>query len=338
MKPETMTLGPSAFSYMCELVKILPEIKEIAYSDLRTVVSTAAPFDKDTAKKMKQIYGLYLHNAMGTSETQQVLTTLLCEKDELEEENIKLGKPIAGVEIGLKKFRNDMYKLYVNSPFGCKNIIGEKNKSDDNFFYTGDIVKLGKNYSIIYVCRENKDFFKSGYGAKVPISFVKNYYKELYEKTSYIEFFPIDTFNLSFGLGALIFVDEKNILKGRIKDEKIIKKYQNLIEKINNNLKNEIEPFEYEQRSISRFILINVEAPKTFKGTFSKYQIEKQYTDEIYDLKYSNDLKSGVVSLKGFRNVYLDFLLRYSPLRSQKVRKVFLRLILWHNKKKQFES
>ena len=327
MQPENMTLGPSSFNYLLEYIKLVPEIKSLAFSNLKTVVSTGASYNQEIACKMKQIMNLYLHNAYGTSETQQVLTTLLCKSEQLDDEYISLGKPIAGVKIGLIKFNEDSYRLYIKTPFGHKKEIGKKSINPGKYYYWGDIVKIGKDNSIIYVGRENRDFFKTGFGLKIPISYIKKYYKELYDNVRHIEYYPFENINFSFGLCALIFVNETNLALGRVTDKKIIKKYYDVISDINLHLKNIIEPFEYEQVTISRFLLINGGISKTIKGTISKDKLESDYKNEIYDLKHSNDISCGVKNLRGSENLYLKFLLKYSPLRFSIFRKAIFKLL-----------
>lgn len=328
MKPEVMTLGPSSFRLILELITVVPEVKDLAFSELRTVVSTGAPYSKKIAEEMKKQFGLYLHNAYGTTETQQVLTTVLCNEQELSLYDVTLGKPLNGVTLGLKKYDGDLYKLFVKTPFGHKSIIGEKIINAHEFFYTGDIVKQEKINILTYIGREQKDFIKSGYGAKVPITYLQEYYKELYEKVNHIEYYAFETFNYSLGVAALIFITDEHLPKGRITNKRIIKKYYNQIIKINSHLRQTLEPFEYEQRKIIRFLLINSNVFHTLKGTISSSTLEIQFEDEIYDILQTNNPKSGVQNLPYFKSVFLMFLIQYTPLRQYKLRRLLMKILL----------
>ena len=328
MKPEVMTLGPSSFRLILELITLVPELKDLAFSELRTVVSTGAPYSKKIAEEMKKHFGLHLHNAYGTTETQQVATTILCNEQELPLYEGSLGKPLNGVTLGLKKYNDDLYKLYVKTAFSYKSILDKKINPANEFFYTGDIVKHEKNNVLKYIGREQKDFIKSGYGAKVPITFLEEYYKELYERVNHIEFYAFETFNFSLGVAALIFITDEHLAKGRVTNQKSIKKYYNQIIKINSHLRRTLESFEYEQRKIIRFLLVNSNVSRTSKGMVSHFTLETHFEDEIYDLLHSNDPKSGVKNLPYLRSVFLMFLVRYTPLREKKLRKLLMKIIL----------
>ena len=328
MKPEVMTLGPSSFRLILELITLVPEIKDLAFSELRTVVSTGAPYSKKIAEEMKKHFGLHLHNAYGTTETQQVATTILYNEQELPLYEVSLGKPLNGVTLGLKKYNDDLYKLYVKTPFSYKSIIDKKITPANEFFYTGDIVKHEKNNVLTYIGREQKDFIKSGYGAKVPITYLEEYYKELYERVNHIEYYAFETFNFSLGVAALIFITDEHLTKGRVTNQKSIKKYYNQIIKINSHLRRTLKPFEYEQRKIIRFLLVNSNVLRTSKGMVSHLTLETQFGDEIYDLLHSNNPKSGVKNLPYLRSVFLMFLVRYTPLREKKLRKLLMKIVL----------
>jgi len=328
MKPETITMGPSSIDMILDFISLIPELRSLVFSELKIVISTGAPFDIKTAKKIKEIFNITLHNAFGTTETQQVLTTVLDNDKNKGYYNLELGKPFYGVSIGLKKFKNKTYKLFIKSPYCCKVIIDEKNIKLDEFFYTGDIVKLEDDHKLIYVEREKVDFFKSGYGVKIPILIMKKYYQELYKKADYIEFFSYSSFNYTLGVAALILINNNDLPQGRITDEKTIKKYYNFIKKINYSLFNVLEPFEYERRTITRFILVNIRNMKDFKGDFSRDKIKEQFENEIKDLLCSNEKKSGIINLASLKSYYLIFLLKNLFFKSKKIRKLILEFFL----------
>ncbi len=333
MRPEVMTLAPNSFQYLLELITLVPEVKDLAFSNLRTVVSTSAPYSHTIAEGMRRHFNLPLHNAYGLTETQQVLTTLLGDSPPQPLGQITMGGLIAGVSLGLQKYDADLYKLYVKSPYGHSAILAETQMPAEEFFASGDIVRYKAPNILIYIGRENKDFIKSGFGAKVSIASLKDFYKELYQHVHHIEYMAYETFNFSLGIAALIFLSDPTLPQGRITDKKTIRTYYHRIKTINNQLRQHLEPFEYEQWKIARFLLINHSVPKTQKGTVSSFSIDTQFHQEKQDLIHSNNPRTGVKNMEQLSSTIIRFLLLYTPLRSRKIRKPILRLFL--RKKKQ---
>jgi len=336
MKPETVTLGPSSIDIILESVKLLPETRDIAFSNLRTIVSTGATYNKKIAKNIKEYFGITMHNAYGTSETQQVLTTLLDDVVTISDDVI-LGKPFAGVSIGLEKYENDLYKLYVKSPFGHKYCIDVNAEKDhqypEEFFYTGDIVRTDENNRLFFIGRENRDFFNTGYGLKVPIFFIKKSYKILYEKSDHIEYFPAKSSKITYCNAALIFIYKKNIPPGIVKDKRIIKDFTKYINDANNTLKKTIEPFEFEHRTIKKFLLINSKAPRTKKKNVSSYIIEKQYKNEINLLKTTINSRYGVKCVLSFTEKIYNSFLNIIFFNNVFLKKIYLKFISFKHKK-----
>jgi len=286
MKPEHITGGPSVFNLLLELMRNFPEIKSSLRLHIKTIVSSGAPHDSKTSRAVESIFGIRVNNAYGTTETQQALSTVLYDK--ADGEKLKsLGLPLPGVNIGLKKLSsgNDYYKLFINSPFGAKKLIGEENQGNGvpkGFFYLGDIVRLEEKDRLIYVGRENRDFLKDGFGVKIPLSMMKKYYKNLYEKAVHIEYYPVKN---KPGLGALIIIDNNSLPQGQITDRSMIKQFSHLLAEMNASLFKNLEPFEFRHRFISRFVLVNSQVPKTGKGTVSKYKIESRFENAIDALR-----------------------------------------------------
>ena len=81
MQPEHVTGGPAVYRALLELVRVFPDLKENGLGSLRCVVSSGAPFDEEMARRIEAALGLGLHNALGTTETMQVLSTVLTEDD-----------------------------------------------------------------------------------------------------------------------------------------------------------------------------------------------------------------------------------------------------------------
>jgi long-subunit acyl-CoA synthetase (AMP-forming) len=269
MKPEHITGGPSVFNLLLELMRNFPELKDNLGSFMKTVISSGAPNNSQTAKAIESAFGLTMHNAFGMTETQQILSTLLFDKSS--PEHLKsLGPPLPGVTIGLKRLtdQNGFYRLYVNSPFGYKRIMGEdsNNGGPGNFFNTGDIVSLDEGNRIIYRGRENRDFIKDGFGVKIPLDCMRRYYERLYAQAEHVEYFPIKS---NPGMAAMIFIRNSSVQQGKVAENRVIRHYARLINEMNARLYKKLEPFEFRHRFISRFVLINSVVPKTVKGNVS---------------------------------------------------------------------
>lgn len=284
MKPEHITGGPAVYDLFLELMRNYPELKIQLKSSLKTLISSGAPIKQTVAKAFYSSFGLTMFNALGITETQQVTNTLLCKN--LNGISPKsLGNPLPGVEIGLHNIssKDNLYKLYIKSPFGATKLLtnkGEDSLTTNGFFDTGDIVHVHNN-EIEYYSRETKDFFKDGFGVKIPLVKVNKYYKDIFKYISHVELFAIKN---TPGLGALLFIPNKSTANRIISDDKQINKYSQRIGEINATLYKTLEPFEYRHRVIRRFVLINKTVPKTEKGTLSQSKIEILFKDIINEL------------------------------------------------------
>ncbi len=328
MKPEVITLGPSSFGLVVDFIKLFPEIKKQVFSELKTIVSTGSSYSKKISDDWLKQTGLVLHNAYGLIETQQFTSTVI--SNSFNPSKPSLGKPFAGVTIGLKKYNYDTYKLYVKTCFGHKYLIDpSRNKKiyPNEFLDTKDIVKIDECKNIFFSSRQNLDYVKNGFGAKVPIKTMEKYYKSLYSKVDHIEYYATETMSFNLGIASLIFICEKNIEKGRVTDKKTIKKYSKIIKNINKILEKTIEPFEFDNRAISRFLLINSPVPKTRKNTISKHIIDVNYKDEICDLKKSNNKNIGVTNILRTKQKIFFFLQKILPVNSKIFRSLILKII-----------
>jgi long-subunit acyl-CoA synthetase (AMP-forming) len=276
MNPEHITGGPAVYKTFLELFRVYPELKSVISNNLKTLISSGAPYDPSTASEVFNATGLFLHNAYGTTETQQVFSTLLSDPSSYNNDRIPLGHPLPGVSVGLIRIDHDQdhYRLYVKSAFSHKLSISSEGLSYNDFFDSGDIVYLDENKCFFYVRRANLDFFKDSFGVKIPVSSIREYYKKLGEVSEYIEYYPITNFP---GLAALIFINEKSLPAGLVKEIKVLKKYASYIEEINNRLIENIESFEFQHRHLGRIALINQIPPQTGKGTISVKQINIQW-------------------------------------------------------------
>ena len=295
MNPEHITGGPAVYNTFLELFRVFPEIKTVLSKNLKTIVSSGAAFDKGTAHEIFNATGLHLHNAFGTTETQQVLSTLLSPEFILSDNLIPLGRPLPGVSIGLIKSETGErdFRLFIRSDFGHEHCIGEDSLSSDKFFETGDIICLDEGNNFFYVRRANLDYFKDSFGVKIPVSSIREYYNSLSKSSVHAEFYPIMN---SPGLAALLFIDDDFVSPGLVTDNRILKKLSGIFEEANNRLITTVEPFEFQHRHVCRIAVVNRPPPRTGKGTISVKQINIDYRELISRLTDTRKDACGIES------------------------------------------
>ena len=295
MKPEHITGGPAVYNTFLEFFRIFPEIKALISNNLKTLVSSGAAYDNMTAHEVYNATGIRLHNAFGTTETQQVFSTLLSHGNVFDEIMIPLGNPLPGVSIGLIRTDSETnhFRLYVKSVFGHKYCIGDNEDNTNKYFDTGDIVFLDERNCFFYIRRTSFDYFKDCFGVKIPILKIREYYNSLVNSVLHAQFYPVMNFP---GLAALVFINDGSISSGQVNDARILKKFSGVFEEINNRLINIIEPFEFQHRHVCRIAIINMAPPKTGKGTISVKQINAEYHDLISRLTDIRKDHSGIES------------------------------------------
>lgn len=295
MKPEHITGGPAVYNTFLEFFRIFPEIKPIISNNLKTLVSSGAAYDNMTAHEVYNATGIRLHNAFGTTETQQVFSTLLSHVNVFDESMIPLGNPLPGVSIGLIRTDSETnhFRLYVKSVFSHRYCIGDDEDNTNKYFDTGDIVYLDERNCLFYIRRASLDYFKDCFGVKIPILKIREYYNSLINSVLHVQFYPVMNFP---GLAALLFINDGSISSGQVNDARILKKFSGVFEEINNRLINTIEPFEFQHRHVCRIAIINMAPPKTGKGTISIKQINAEYNDLISSLTDIRKNASGIES------------------------------------------
>ncbi|MEI7726385.1 MAG: aminotransferase class III-fold pyridoxal phosphate-dependent enzyme [Bacteroidota bacterium] len=291
MKPAHITGGPAVYNLFLELYRLYPELKSSLSPHLTTLISSGAGYNPATAKEVFNAIGLQLHNAFGTTETQQVFSTLLSKASVFNHGLLPLGNPLPGVSVGLisSDTGKDCYQMYLHSVFGHKYCIGEDETGE--YFDTGDLVTLTDDQSLLFVGRASKDYFKDSFGVKIPVRALKEYYQGLFDQIHHAEFFPMVNFP---GLSALLFVDEPGQPEGIMTQPAVLKKYASVIEGLNDRLKDRIEPFEFYHRHICRIALVNQPPPCTRKGTISSKEIYLTYEEVIERLQDCRKDTAGI--------------------------------------------
>ena len=290
MKPAHITGGPAVYNAFLELYRLYPELKLSLSPYLKTLISSGAGYNPVTAHEVFDAIGLQLHNAFGTTETQQVFSTLLSKNSIFSHGLLPLGSPLPGVSVGLIRSDAgaDCYHLFLRSVFGHRYSIGE---DEQEYFDTGDIVTLTEDQSLLFVGRANRDYFKDSFGVKIPVEVLKTYYRSLFDQVLHAEFFPMVNFP---GLSSLLFIEEKGQPAGILNQPSVLKRYAGVIEGINDHLKDRIEPFEFYHRHICRIALVNQPPPYTRKGTISSKEIRLGFDELIERLQDCRKDAAGI--------------------------------------------
>jgi acetylornithine/succinyldiaminopimelate/putrescine aminotransferase/predicted amino acid dehydrogenase/acyl-coenzyme A synthetase/AMP-(fatty) acid ligase len=293
MKPSHITGGPAVYNTFFELFRIYPELKSGLKPYFKTLVSSGASYNPVTAKEVSDATGLSLHNAFGTTETQQVLSTLLSQISVFQHGLVPLGKPLPGVSVGLIKSETgtNHYRMFLKSVFSHKQCIDKDEITGRDFYDSGDIVILDDNKDLFYYGRASQDYFKDNFGVKIPVNTLRNYYNELLCSILHAEFYPILNFP---GISSLLFISDSNLPEGAVTDNRVLKKYAGIIEGINNRLINTIEAFEFQHRHICRIAVLNQSPPLTRKGSISVKEINFTWHSLIERLTDTRMEASGI--------------------------------------------
>lgn len=313
MKPEHVTGGPAVYNLLLELMRNFPELKESMARNFKVLISSGAPINSKTVREIESVFGIRMQNAYGTTETQQALTTLLFDHPTAREMD-SLGVPLPGISIGLKVVSGEpgLYRFFIKSPFGMKMApakSGESSGCPPYYFETGDIIRFEDN-KIYYVGRENKDFFKDGFGVKIPLAIIQDYYTRLFDLAGHISFYPVQG---KPGLAALIFIDNQQIPPGKVTDRTLINSYLDLITETNTRLFNTLEPFEVRHRFITRFVLLNGPPPRTVKGGVSQYKIDMEHGELVVNLTDPLSPDRSVQDVRSIINITNTYTRQHNP-------------------------
>jgi len=295
MKPEHMTGGPAAFRLLLEMMRLFPELKTNLIPHMKAMVSSGAVLNPDISSEIKSIFNIDIFNAFGTTETQQVLSSMLMPETE-PDSRVSLGNPLPGVVLKLMPFAGDNnYQLHIKSPFGCKKMLSDNGceKNSNGFFYTGDIVRY-ENKKLLYAGRENTDFFKDGFGVKISLRQIKDFYRILISACDHVECFALQN---QPGLAALVFLSKRH-KKRNGSTEHNQYDFKQLIRKINDTLFASLDPFIYRHYTIRRFTIITKMPPRTAKGNVSTNQIKKQFSALIKDLTGVFPVEKSIQTVK----------------------------------------
>ncbi|MBI5479103.1 MAG: aminotransferase class III-fold pyridoxal phosphate-dependent enzyme [Deltaproteobacteria bacterium] len=323
MRPEHVTGGPAVYRALLELARVFPELKETCLRDLRTAVSLGAPFDSDTARKLEVAVGTRLANAFGTTETMQVTTTLLGDRDGRAPH--WLGEPLPGVRIGLERAGEggDLYRMHVSSPFACAGYLADEGEGEarlGEWIATGDLL-TDRADGLRFVGREGRDFVKDGFGVKVPLVRVAGWYAALGDPVEHVECFPLRE---EPGLAALVFLrpDVPGVSRSplAVTRRTVLDRVESLIEARTEELRAELEEFEFRHLTVVRLACVAADVPRTGKGTCDRVAVHRAHRHLLEQLTGPVLKRPGLVHFERERFSRTRYVRLTSPRRGEVMR------------------
>jgi acetylornithine/succinyldiaminopimelate/putrescine aminotransferase/predicted amino acid dehydrogenase/acyl-coenzyme A synthetase/AMP-(fatty) acid ligase len=322
MRPQHVTGGPAVFRTLLEFVRYFPHLKTSLTRHLRCAVSSGAPFDDEMSERWEAALGVRLENAFGTTETQQVLSTLVTGPFAR-----GLGNPLPGVELRLQPLQADgssgPYRLQVRSPFGCSGTLGEGDAEPaaaPEWYDTGDLVELSCD-GLRHAGREGDDFIKDGFGVKLPRTLLQRRYAGLGTPVEHLELFPIRD---EPGLAALVFVDPGDLRPDAFPAPdpaaNATDRVGALLEARHERLRAELDDMELRHLTITRFACIAGLPPRTTKGTVAVAGLRQLHADTIRDLMNPWVRRPGLVQLDRERRHQPDTVRLVRPLLGELLR------------------
>ena len=293
MKPRHVTGGPAVFHALLELARVFPDLKENGIGSLRCAVSSGAPFDRHMAQRVRTALGLELHNAFGTTETMQVLSTLVGPSDAAG----TMGGPLPGVKIALVPVADDgsTRALFVHSPFGCAGSIeasgGIRGFTPAPLWYaTGDLVER-TGAGLQYVGRERDEIVNDRLGVKISRRTIAARYANLGAPVHHIEWYPLRD---EPGLGALIYLDDGQVTAANdapcVTDPRPLRNVRRLLEARHESFQNELDEFDLRHLTIARFACLPGPPPATVKGNVAVGAIERRH-NALLDALLGTDVR-----------------------------------------------
>ena len=300
MQPEHVTGGPAVYRALLELVRVFPDLKDNGLGGLRCLVSSGAPFDQELARRIEAALGLRVHNALGTTETMQVVSTVLSGHDK----EPGMGAPLPGVRIALEPLTgpDSLCRLLLHSPFGFSGYIsteeGQRAEPAPYWYPTGDLVRRSAG-GLVFAGREQEDFVKDGFGVKIPLHLLAERYAHLGDPVVHVECFPLSE---EPGLGALIFLNHEGAPakaeeQQRLTERPLLRRIRGLLEARHESFVLALDEFELRHFTISRFACLPGPPPRTSKGNVSRAEITRSQDGLLRTLLGKPVKRPGLVLL-----------------------------------------
>jgi acetylornithine/succinyldiaminopimelate/putrescine aminotransferase/predicted amino acid dehydrogenase/acyl-coenzyme A synthetase/AMP-(fatty) acid ligase len=282
MRPQHITGGPAAYRALLELIRVYPDLKENGLGHLKVIVSSGARFDDGVARRIEGALGLSLSNAFGTTETMQVLSTLVGGPF-----TRGLGNALPGVQVMLEPVesaRQPLRRMWIRSPFAASRCIGSNGEVKlDSWFATGDLVEQTAT-GLRFVGREGDEMVKDGFGVKISRALVERRYRGLGSQILHLEHVPLRE---EPGLAALIFLESTgtDAENGQlVTDPSLLGKVRSRLIARYEHLQPELDDFELRHLTIARFACVAGPPPVTAKGDIARRVIESQHAVLLSDL------------------------------------------------------
>ena len=283
MRPEHVTGGPAVFRTLLELGRVFPQLKDQCFQDLKCLVSSGAGYDPSLAQRIESAFGLPLHNALGLTETQQTVSTLV--GNAVPFGAGALGSPLPGVRLALTRPEsngaNGASRLLISSPFASDGYLGDDGVSvplpgPAGWFDTGDLVTRTEA-GLVHAGRDEQDFFKDGFGVKVSYARIRAWYATLGPPVEHLEPFALRD---EPGLGALVFLQPNGTIatdQGSVSDRAILRRIKGAIAACLERLRSEVDELEFRHLAIVRFICVVGPPPRTPKGEVSRSVVRQRH-------------------------------------------------------------
>lgn len=276
MRPEHVTGGPAVYRALLELVRVFPDLKDNGLGSLRTIVSSGAQFDAALSRRIEGALGLRLADAFGTTQTMQVLSTLVSGPF-----TEGLGNPLPGVRLRLEQLDGDepaLRRLLVQSAFSATHCIGTDGRQAlDGWIATGDLVERTPG-GVRHVGREQDEFMKDGFGVKVSRALLARRYGDLGQGVLHVECVPLRE---DPGLAAIIFVEpslDPGAVPGEVLTSRAVRRaVRSQLEARHEALQDALDDFEVRHLTVARFACVSGLPPRTAKGDVSRRAIERDH-------------------------------------------------------------
>ncbi|MBN1600042.1 MAG: aminotransferase class III-fold pyridoxal phosphate-dependent enzyme [Chitinispirillaceae bacterium] len=282
MKPAHLTGGPALFGTLLELCKQDPALKNTLAKHLRTLVLSGAPYHKGIAEKCSKAFNLPVHNAFGTTETLQVLSTVHQKRTYPD----SLGKPLPGVELVLTPMGESLFKMGIQSPFGGQFIYSylKPKKALGSIFWSEDIIEKKENGELVHIKRSSSDFFKDAFGVKIDKEAFDSYFMSSNDAVYGLE-------GILDSPGLLLWVVRESWTKEEVENWKT----QALL--LNQKNKAERDLASQKHYRILRVFCVSHLIPPTRKGSVAKQVLKDQIKDLVSEALFLSRRPENVYEL-----------------------------------------